>query len=336
MKNWANNKTFKSFDEQIQILKDRGLSFINKNGSNIENNFKYYLENFNYHNIVNGYNDFLMLNNDRKKNYYKKNSTAQNIIDLYEFDKKISSILFSRILEIEKLFATKICYYIMECNIDKSSLIKQGKILKINKEIFKSIFPNIEKIYPKEASIETKRKDLRDSILSYCKSKAVLNKYGNPKEIPIWVLSIHWSFGDLNKMFISLNDETRFKIFSSITKISDKSDEFILGFQQIMQMLNDFRNVLCHMNVLYKFNWKRGRNIIKKFTNEFVYQDNNIKQKNNWNIKLGDVIKIINFLSPCENTETINLIKKEIKELKEKLDPEIFNSIENYTRINIL
>ena len=63
---FSNDKKFKSFDEQISLLKERNLSFLDNNGKNVEQKFKWYLEKFNYHNIINEYSFPVKWNNDSK------------------------------------------------------------------------------------------------------------------------------------------------------------------------------------------------------------------------------------------------------------------------------
>ena len=53
-------KKFMSFLEQISILRARGLNILDAN------KLIWYLKAYNYQNLINGYNDLFMKNEDRK------------------------------------------------------------------------------------------------------------------------------------------------------------------------------------------------------------------------------------------------------------------------------
>lgn len=82
-------KEFKSLDEQIAILKSRGLSIPNEPAA------KQFLYHNNYYR-VSGYSLTL-----RKHDVFAKNATFQNIVDIYDFDHELRHILLKYIEMIE-------------------------------------------------------------------------------------------------------------------------------------------------------------------------------------------------------------------------------------------
>ena len=78
-------KKFKTWDEQIELLKSRNLIIKN------ESKLKLYLQKYNYQNFINAYNDPFMLNFDRNANRYRNDIDSEHIINLFNFDRTISS-----------------------------------------------------------------------------------------------------------------------------------------------------------------------------------------------------------------------------------------------------
>ena len=217
------NKIFLTFDEQIELLKKRNLSF-NYNRKNISNKFKWYLEKYNYHNFINGYNDPFMWNFDRNTNLYRDNINAQYIINLFNFDRYLSTIFIGDILNIERNFSTQICYHILRKHKDQFKEVNEGKILKLSDDEFLKIFPKINEIDDKLLIIENIR-ELKNIMIRFSRNQKPVFKYSDGSEYPLWVLSIYWSFGDACKIFNYLSDELKKKIISGY--FGNSSNKFL-------------------------------------------------------------------------------------------------------------
>ena len=96
-------KDFKTIEEQIDILKNRGLIF------NDENKAKQILISNNYYNVINGYKD-LFITQGSKDNFIN-GTTFEEIYHLYDFDKKIKDIFLEYILKVENNLRSYIAYY---------------------------------------------------------------------------------------------------------------------------------------------------------------------------------------------------------------------------------
>lgn len=94
-------KVFKTLEEQVDLLKNRGLK--------VEQSDKKILEIENYYNVINGYKDLFL----KKKNpdFYKEGASFKEIYALFEFDRKIRMIFLSKILKIEHNIKSLIEYY---------------------------------------------------------------------------------------------------------------------------------------------------------------------------------------------------------------------------------
>ncbi|WP_369024807.1 Abi family protein [Mycoplasma capricolum] len=98
-------KEFKTFQEQIEILKSRGLIITNEQKA-IE-----ILKQENYYNIVNGYKDlFLKKSLDNNQDIFIENTNFDELYSLFLFDRELRSILLKYILIFERDFKTTIAY----------------------------------------------------------------------------------------------------------------------------------------------------------------------------------------------------------------------------------
>lgn len=88
-----------------------------------------------------------------------------------------------------------------------------------------------------------------------------------------------------------------------------------------MLMLNDFRNSVCHGNVVYNFAYSRN------FDNIQLLYKNLINNSHfNQSIKLNEVANIINYLSP-NKTKIIEFIEKSLYSLENKIHKETFDKL---------
>ena len=86
-------KEFKTIDEQILLLKNRGMIF------NREAEASWLLKDFNYYNIINGYKDTFLVHADT----FKNNTSFEEVYSLYIFDKRLKDIFLKYILKIETI-----------------------------------------------------------------------------------------------------------------------------------------------------------------------------------------------------------------------------------------
>src|SRR5699024_421020 len=116
-------KFFKTIDEQIEILKSRGLIL---DESDNYKKVKQYLLTNNYYDVINGYARYFLKNT----NSFEDNVTFNEITFLYEFDTAIRNTLFNYIILEEKHIRGLVAYYIREeCN-KKDNFYLRKKILK--------------------------------------------------------------------------------------------------------------------------------------------------------------------------------------------------------------
>ena len=79
---------YKTFDDQINILQERGLI------NNDIDQAKEILEIHNYYNVINGYKDLFCYTDENKNEKFIKGTTFNEIYSLYEFDRELRTIIF--------------------------------------------------------------------------------------------------------------------------------------------------------------------------------------------------------------------------------------------------
>ncbi len=296
-----NNKEFKTIDEQIELLKSRGLKIDN------EDKLKWYLSSYNYQNFINGYNDLFMINEDRNKNKYKSIASSNQIINLFNFDRWLSKNILSTIQNIERKISSSIAY-VLAINLNYYNNDKGGNIFK-----YEFNNPLIEKMFVKmdfEEWKEMKSRLLDDKKIN--KNEKLYKKYNSNSEIPIWSLIIKMSFGDLILILSKVNENIFFQIMKN-SKICNwenlnSKKEIIL----IFKIIKDLRNRICHNNIIYnieitdrskikpisgilKIDLKKANlldivKIIEKLDNDSYISENVYKQLDKYN-DIHEIIK---------------------------------------------
>ena len=97
------NKPARTINEQLQILKERGMLFKN------ELEAKKYLQNISYYRLK-GY--WWDMQADRLTHTFQANTFFDDVIDRYNFDRNLRLILFDAIEHIEIVLRTKMIYYL--------------------------------------------------------------------------------------------------------------------------------------------------------------------------------------------------------------------------------
>ncbi len=259
-------KPFKTYDEQIGILKSRGLIITN------EAEAIRFLETENYYNVINGYKtEFLIPDTD----LFANGVTFENIQALYSFDKAFRHGILSTLLDIENMLKSIIAYEfarqygataylnIASYNVygEKSRQAAQELIDSINEQIVKW---------------KDNTDHSNDNIRHY------LAVHG---EIPIWVLFSHIMIRDLCKFFQCLTPNLKDLICQHIVSIYGKkfkSDDLYA----FLRILKNVRNLCAHNLRIY--NYKTQYIISKK--NGFVKA---IKKQFGDNFKINNIISVI-------------------------------------------
>lgn len=208
------SKSFKSFENQLKILKSRDLIIED------EEEAINYLKKINYYRLM-GYGlSFKRYDKDK----YLQGTTFNNLIDICFFDWKLRSLLFKYLTVIEVHFRTSIAYYHTE---KYGPLGYKNKKYFHNKDIHEEFLDSLES--EKQRSKEVFVKHHMDSKV---------------KEMPFWVAVELLSFSKLSLLFRNLpsNDSV---FIASKYKASAKI------ISSWMHSLSHIRNVCAHHSRLY-------------------------------------------------------------------------------------
>lgn len=222
-------KEFKTIDEQIKLLIDRGISF-----DDVDKAKKLLLTN-NYYNIINGYKDLFLNENDK----YISGATFEEIYALYDFDRSLREILLKYILKIENTLRTLISYYFsQEHGNDNYLRIDSFETFSNINTTEQTKLKRLE--YIQELIIKIQQKTSK-AISTKDYIKHYMLNYGF---VPLWVLINIFSFGELSRFLEVMKQKERIKIS---VQFNCKEEELM----QFVRIMNYYRNLCAHDERIY-------------------------------------------------------------------------------------
>ncbi len=283
-------KEFKTIDQQIQLLVDRKL--INEKEIDEDTNIKYrwYLENFNYHNLVNGFKDPFFKDGGKKDNLFRDDANFQMFIDLFNFDRKISKLVLNEIQGIERRLNSALVYWTLALNN-----VGDGLVFNLDDEyVRKNIFSNPYK-YSNFNYYEFK-KSLSDHALNKEFCRHVVNEDNDLSSIPLWVLCLTWSFGTTINFLRCANVNIVTNTLNQMQPVNKnpKLSENLDFFNDLLLMLLDVRNTICHNNILYNVKYTKNNWSLNWGYNLYI---KSIKAKNS-KITLSNLVDFLLLFNP--------------------------------------
>ena len=215
-------KPAKTFQEQIDILKDRGLLIDDEpNASDILQNISYYR--------LSAY--FLPFQSAH--NIFKEKTNFLDIVRLYEFDRHLRDMLWDAIESIEVSVRTQITYHFAH------TYGPFGYAQSIN---FHPSFKHAEWL-----------SDLQENVNNSHETfvKSFREKYSEEEHLPLWMATEVMSFGKLSKFFLGLHKKDK----QAISDIKYKLNQSVLT--SWLHTLVYVRNLCAH----YSRIWNRTLSI---------------------------------------------------------------------------
>lgn len=252
-------KSPKTFDEQIELIKSRGLIIDD------EDRLRKYLKHISYYHLSAYFKSF------QKDDKFYDGTTFEDVIRLYEFDKKLRLLLLDVLERIEKAFKCSVIYNLSVKHNDPFWYL--DKNLYFNEEKFtKCVAPTLNNI-----------KTSREVSIQH-----FYEKYKKTDYPPSWIALEIITFGECVKLCRHLNRSEQ-NLFS---RSFDLDRRFFLNWMHGLSMI---RNICAHHTRLW------NKNIIlkikyahKDYRQLFNEDDKSIMRLYNWLIVIKIMIEKIN------------------------------------------
>ena len=234
----GNLKEFKTYEQQLDIMKSRGI---------IIQNDEYVikaLQEHNYYNLVNGYKDLFLQSMD-EEDHYKENVTFEEIYALYRFDVELKRALLNKILIVEDILRSLIPYEFSKKHGNDNYLKFDSfdRLTEINAP-YKTKQKRAVHIHELIASIQ---KTLAASISKKDYIEHYITQYGF---VPLWVLINSISFGTLSKFYELMFQRERVAVAKYFHVLENELAQYI-------KSMSAYRNLCAHDERLY--NAKLGK-----------------------------------------------------------------------------
>ena len=262
-------KVFKTIEEQIELLKNRGL--IIENDEEVRN----FLLLNNYYRIS-GY-----TLNLRENNKFFARTSIGDVYKIYYFDQELRSLILYALLEIE-INIKSIYSHLFASKFGPLGYLDKNNFC--NDDIYQDVIDKVNKL----VKVNTK-------------NELYLQHFDNIKEdIPIWAYIESFTLSDLSKIYSISNNDLQKKI-ATIFKIKSNKRNIIL--KNHIYCLSFLRNICAHNGRLYNrtFNTKPSLNKREK---ELLIKHNEIV---NNDFLFGFIILIIKLLP--QNRRTVFITK---------------------------
>lgn len=224
----AMKKEFKSYDEQIKLLRSKKLIIGDPEHA------KRVLKNISYFALINGYKRPFKENDGT----YKSGTRFEDIEQLYYFDEQLRTIMLKHLLLVERMVKSSISYHFSHDNRGVNEYFN------LNCYNYKGR-KNIEEINRLVLILLNAYSDERHSYIKHYKEK-------HDGEIPLWVLMNAMTFGQVSKMYSLLKVKTQQKICSDFNITSNQD------MAKMLNMITLFRNVCAHNERLYDYKTTTG------------------------------------------------------------------------------
>ena len=285
-------KSFKSLDEQVEILRSKGLIIED------EELTKQILLRENYF-FINGYRVLLM--NSYADKSFIIGATFRELYSIFLFDRYMRNILFKNLMIIENQLKSIISYQLSKKYGYRDKDYLNPKNFTGDKTKSRRVKDVIEKM----------KRQIRINGANHMATMHYINNYGY---IPLWVLVKGLSFGIVCELFSILKQEDKISVADMFSVNTDYLESFL-------PILSNYRNLCAHEDIVYEHRTEKSivntpmheRLHIPQMDNEYIYGKN-------------DIFSVIIILKYLLREDDFRLMMKEIEYEIEKLSG-IVNSI---------
>ena len=214
-------KIFKTIDEQIEILRSKGMVFEDYDKA------REILMRENYF-FLNGYRSPFLMNGTKR---FIEGTTFEELYSLFTFDRFFRNIIFKNVLIVENNYKSIYSYV-----LSKKYGYKEKDYLNIN---------NFDRSKEKNRQINDLLRKLKRQIrINGYQHQATSHYINNYGYIPMWVGVKVLSFGLMSELFTILKSEDRKEIADYYNLSPDKIENY-------MSILANYRNLCAHEDILF-------------------------------------------------------------------------------------
>lgn len=249
------NKEFKTLEEQIDILRYKGLVI------NDVDKTKELLLRENYF-FLSGYRHLFMTSH--REDRFRKGTTFEELYALFQFDRNLRNILFKNLLIVENNLKSIFSY-----KLSKKYGIKEKEYLKPT-----NFSQDIKKIRQVNDVLNKIKRQIKTNGRQHSATLHYLSNYGY---VPLWILVKLLSFGMINEFYSILKPEDKLSI-SEYYNLDVETLGLYIG------LLANYRNLCAHEDIVFehrtqkeipdtKYHWELK---IPLTNDEYIYGKNDI------------------------------------------------------------
>lgn len=283
-------KEFKTLDEQIEILKEKGLVI-----NNVDNAEELLLrENYFF---INGYRHiFLKSNKDRT---FIKGTTFEELYAVFQFDRSFRNILFKNLLIVENNLKSVLSY-----RLSKRYGFREKDYLKPS-----NFSQDIKKVRQVNDVLNKIKRQIKLNGRQHSATLHYLSNYGY---VPLWILVKLLSFGMINELYSILKPDDKLMI-AEYYNLDVETLGIYLG------LLSNYRNLCAHEDIVYDHRtqkeipdckYHRELNVLV-MNDEYIYGKNDI---------FAVVIMLKSMLNESDFTDFVNEVSYELCMLDGKVE----------------
>ena len=224
----SSRKVFKTLDEQVEILKSKGLVIDDVD------NAKEILLRENYF-FISGYRHLFM--NNSKDNKFISGTRFDELYAMFSFDRNMRNIFFKYILIIENNIKSLISY-----ELSKKYGFKEKDYLNVD-----NFTQNPMKVRQVHDILDKMRRQIRVNGKQHTATLHYMSNYGY---IPLWILVKVLSFGIVSELYTILKEDDQ-------EEISDYYHIDPSTLSIYLSVLSNYRNLCAHEDILYDHRTQR-------------------------------------------------------------------------------
>ena len=223
------NKVFKNLQEQVDILKERGLVIKD------EETTKKVLLKENYF-FINGYRH--MFTKQKGSDNFIEGTTFEELYAVFNFDRRIRNIFFKNLLIVENNIKSVISY-----QLSKKYGYREKDYLNVDNF-------NQDPLRRRQVNdvISKMKRQIRVNGEKHTATMHYINKYGY---IPMWILVKVLSFGIVSELYAILKYEDQ----KDIADIYGIDPSTLILF---LSIIANFRNLCAHEEILFDYRTQRS------------------------------------------------------------------------------